>query len=332
MAVKGDTVLLADIGGTNERFALSSDGKLHDVQVQRSGQHGTVYDAIQAYLAAVTADRAPTVAAFAVAAPVTGDEIKLTNNSAWKFSKRELENALRLKRLDVINDFAAIAFAIPHLTEHDVRQVGGGNADPEKPIGVIGPGTGLGVAGLVPTPEGSWSVVAGEGGHVTMSAANSREAEIVLGLRRRFWREWRGHVSAERVISGPGLINLYEEIGKLRGQGDPMWLEPENIVERALYGKCNICIEAVEIFCGMLGTISGNLALTLGAQGGVFVAGGVVPKMAAIFDSSTFRTRFEDKGRLRAFLAPIPTAVITHELPAFVGLQAFTQERAMKSG
>lgn len=307
------TALVADIGATNARFALIGDGPPARIEVLRCAEHPTLSDAIRAYLARIDT-RMPPRAAIAVASPITGDTITLTNH-AWTFSISEMKEALDLERIEAVNDFTAQALAVPRLTEADVRKVGGGEPLPGSAIGVIGPGTGLGVSGLVPTPD-RWVPLAAEGGHVTMAAVTEREDEVLRHLRRRF-----SHVSAERVLSGMGLSNLYETLATLDGE-DVRALDPKGVTEAAAAGHDAHAVEAVELFCAMLGTVAGNLALTLGSFGGIYIAGGIVPKLGDRFYRSAFRERFVAKGRFRSYLESIPTWVVTHPYPAFLGLKA----------
>ena len=238
-------------------------------------------------------------------------------NRDWSFSIDRLRQDLGLETLHVINDFAAVALAVPHLGAADVTRIGGGAAAQGAPIAVIGPGTGLGVSALVRTP-GRWTPVATEGGHVTLAAADEREAEVIAHLRRRF-----GHVSAERALSGPGLVNLHAALAALAGQAAAA---PTDITARALAGADPLCRDAVAMFCAMLGTVAGDLALSLGARGGVYVAGGIVPDLGARFAATDFRARFEAKGRFKGYMAAIPTFVITMAQPAFTGLAALLEE------
>jgi len=307
--------LIADIGGTNARFALlSADGVVEAVRVLKCADHSGLEAAAEAYLAAIAPPLRPRRAAIAVAGPVTGDLFELTNHG-WSFSRRDTAARLGLDRLDLVNDFTAVAMAVPRLGPGDRRQVGPGVAQAGRPIAVLGPGSGLGVSGIVPAGE-DWVALAAEGGHVTMPATSAREVAVLSELRHRF-----GHVSAERVISGMGLVNLYEALAAIDGAtgGAP---DAPAISDAGIAGADARCVEALTMFCAMLGTVAGNLALTLGAQGGVFVAGGIVPRLGAWFDASPFRERFEAKGRMRSYLGPIPTHVVTHPLPAFVGLAA----------
>lgn len=313
--------LLADIGGTNARFALQSgDTAPEAIRVLATTDFSDLASAARAYLSMANPSEAPRHAAFAVAAPIAGERIDLTN-STWSFSTPDLKDALGLDALHVVNDFVAVALSVMKLGPDDARKIGGGNAFPATPIAVLGPGTGLGVSGLVPTESG-WMPLATEGGHVTLPATNDREDAVIARLRETF-----GHVSAERAISGPGLVNLYTALADLGGSKAEQ-LTPEEVTRRAVHNLCPICAEAWTLFCSMLGTVAGNLALSAGARGGVFIAGGIVPGVADAFASSRFRDRFDDKGRFRPYMEAIPTYVITRERPALLGLTAVLDANA----
>jgi glucokinase len=310
--------LLADIGGTNARFALSGPEGITAEKVLASADFASLEDAARSYLAGIGVR--PRQGAFAVASPITGDEIRMTN-LPWSFSIDGVRRALNFEQLKVINDFTATALAVPHLSAHDRVQIGSGVAKPGMPIGIIGPGSGLGVSALVPHPAGTWVALATEGGHVTMPAANSREAAVIGRLHGEF-----DHVSAERLVSGPGLVTLYETLVALDGARPATELDPATISEAGQSGRDPRAVEALEMFCGMLGMLAGNLALTLGALGGVYIGGGIVPKLLHFLQRSDFRHRFLDKGRMHDYLAPVPTFVITHRLPALIGLKAHLAE------
>jgi len=311
----GTRSLVADIGATNARFGLlDAAGRLLHTQTLPCAGHATLEDAARAYLDSAQPDAHPVEGAIAIAGPVTGDLLTMTNHP-WTFSVQGTRDTLGLDRLVVVNDFTAAAMAIPLLAEADRLQVGEGEAVAGEVIGVIGPGTGLGVSGLVHGAAG-WTALAGEGGHVTMAPVNDRESTVLGQLRQRF-----SHVSAERVISGQGLVNLYGALSHLGGT-EPEPLSPADVGTRGLNGADPVCVEALEMFCAMLGTVAGNLALTLGARGGIYIAGSIVPRLGSFFTRSAFRERFVEKGRLRDYLGPIPTYAVTHELPAFLGLKA----------
>ncbi|MGE5503516.1 MAG: glucokinase [Actinomycetota bacterium] len=306
--------LIADIGGTHVRFALARPGsEPADVMVMRCADYPGPAEAATAYLEAVTPPVRPARAAFAVASPITGDRIDLTN-SPWGFSVEGVRAQLGLDRFEVVNDFTAVALSVRHLGPAHLLGLGGGGAADGVPIGVLGPGTGLGVSALVPAKSGEWVALAAEGGHATMAPANDREAAILAWLRARF-----GHVSAERVLSGPGLVNLYEAVANLSNRV-PAYTTPDAISQRALDGSCPVCREALDTFFAMLGTVAGNLALMLGARGGIYIAGGILPRMQGALAASGFRARFEDKGRFKSYLAPIPAWLVIHPQPAFIGL------------
>jgi glucokinase len=276
-----------------------------------------IEDAIAAYLSEIPEEEQPANAALAVAGPVTGDSIAMMN-SPWSFSSGAMRQHFGWSKLYVINDFAANALGVPELSAEHLLQVGDGAKVADAPIAVLGPGTGLGVSCLVPSPTG-WIAVPGEGGNVTLPALDSREAAIIDILRRQY-----AHVSAEIVLSGPGLVNLYDALCELAGKpATPA--TPEHITN--LYPGCDpLCREAVVIFCAMLGTFAGDVTLTFGARGGVYIMGGIVPKIYEIFRHSHFRERFEFKGRYRQYLSTVPTYVVTHPFPALLGLKTLFRD------
>ncbi|MGL4434706.1 MAG: glucokinase [Giesbergeria sp.] len=298
--------LLADIGGTNIRLAWQDQpgSPLHDARVLPCAQFPTVEAAIRTYLAEVDI-ATPREAALGIANPVTGDAVRMTNHS-WSFSQQALKESLGLQRLVVINDFTALALALPTLTPAQLRQVGGGAAVPGCAVALVGPGTGLGVSGLVYPPGASAGVpLAGEGGHVTLAAQTPLEQEVLAILQARY-----GHVSAERAVCGAGLVDLYHAVRQLAGQAGVEVSSAAQVSERALQAQDPVALQAMELFCGFLGSVAGNLALTLGARGGVYLGGGMVARWGAWFDQSPFRARFEAKGRFQPYLASIPCWVI----------------------
>lgn len=306
--------LLADIGATNARFALLPAGArtVEEEAVLPVTDFPDIGAAIEHYLAGRGVR--PARAGIAIANPVIGDRIRMTNHH-WEFSIEETRRRLGYDRLLVLNDFTALALSLPELADADREQVGPGTPVAGATIALLGPGTGLGVSGLVPA-AGGVAALSGEGGHVTMAAADDREADILGVLRRHF-----GHVSAERVLSGMGLENLYRAVCELDGIA-PEPLAAADVSRRALDASDPSCAEALATFCAMLGTVAGNLALTLGAQGGVYVGGGIVPRLSRYFHGSVFRRRFESKGRFQGYLAAIPTYVIVARHPAFLGVAA----------
>jgi glucokinase len=267
-------------------------------------------EAIQQYLK-LTGLPHPRWAGLAIATPISGDMLAMTNNG-WKFSISETRKKLSLAHLRMLNDFTALALALPKLAPDDLAQVGTGKPEAKKPIGLIGPGTGLGVSGLIPSAQG-YSAIEGEGGHSTMPAFNAREAELIALARKKF-----AHVSAERLLSGSGLMMLYQVIAESAGiPGEK--LQPDEISKRGIAGSCPVCKEALDTFCAMLGTVAADVALTLGARGGLYIGGGIVPKLGDYFTTSPFRARFEEKGRFSSYLAKIPTWVIHAPWPGLIG-------------
>ncbi len=316
--------LLADIGGTNARFALElAPGQVDLIEVLPCAAYGTLAEALKAYLGSDAVRRACAVplqhAGIAIANPITGDLVRMTNHH-WEFSIEALRLECGLTTLVVANDFTALARALPHLAPDQKVQIGGGAAVPNTPLGLVGAGTGLGVSGLIPC-NSSWTALLSEGGHVTFSPAN----ELELAVLRFAWRQF-DHVSAERFLSGDGIELLYRALAEHAGQaGEP--IDAPEISRRALEGDCPLCEQAIDMFCGMLGTVAGNLAITLGAQGGIYIGGGIVPRLGERFASSPFRKRFEQKGRFVHYLAQVPTYVITAQYPAFLGVSAILAEK-----
>lgn len=311
--------MIADIGGTNARFALLDGADRRDEVVLVCADYPDLVSAAEEYLQRVGAKVSgrPLEAALAIAGPVTSDIVRMTNH-VWQFSAAHTRQQLKLRRLLVLNDFTALAMSVRHLKKDDIEQVGGGRAQPNAPIAVIGPGTGLGVSGLIPAGE-HWIPLQGEGGHATLSVMNEREVAVLQQLQQRF-----SHISAERVISGPGLVTLYDALCGVEGV-IPEVLTPPEITKRAQEGTCRLCFETVGMFCALLGTMAGNLVLTLGALGGAYIGGGIAPGLGPMFTSSRFRDRFEDKGRFTDYVSRVPTFVIRAELPALLGLaSAFT--------
>ena len=308
--------LLADIGGTNARFALQSGEGFIDVEVLACADYPTLGEAMQAYLAKA-AGRGLAVervrhAALAIANPVEDDRVSLTNHH-WSFSIEELRRRQGLASLLVVNDFAALAMSLPHLAPEGRERIGGGIELANRPIGLIGPGTGLGVSGVIPAGS-RWIALAGEGGHVSFAPSTKEEVAILEAL----WGEY-GHVSAERLLSGMGLELIHWVLSGKR-------VDAPSITGAAIDGTSSDCVKTVEIFCAVLGSVAGNVALTLGATGGMYIGGGIVPRLGKLFTESAFRARFEDKGRLSSYLARIPTYLITEQYPALRGVSAMLSD------
>lgn len=308
--------LLADIGGTHTRFGWQAapEGAITAVQVLRSADYPTLLAAARAYLAGQGL-APPRAAALAVASMITGDRVRMTNHH-WQFSQRELQAALGLQALRVINDFTALALALPAIPPAQLRQVGGGQADPGAAVALLGPGTGLGVSGLLPDGRGGWVPIQGEGGHVTLPASTPRERLVMEGLAALY-----GRVSAERLLCGQGLLEACRILCAADGVDARALHSPADVTAAALAGSLPQAEETLSMFCALLGSVAGNLVLTLGARGGLYLGGGIVPRLGDWFDRSPFRERFERKGRYREHLAGIPAWVITSaQSPALLGV------------
>ncbi|MGZ8288237.1 MAG: glucokinase [Telluria sp.] len=310
--------LLADIGATHARFALeTAPGILRSVRVLKCDDYTGIVPLLHSYLA----DHAGTRinhAAFALANPISGDMIRMTNRD-WQFSTDEVRREIGLNTLLIVNDFTALAMSLHGLSGDDVMQVGGGAPADNAVIGVLGPGTGLGVSGVIPTVDG-FVTLGSEGGHVNFAPADEREFAILQFA----WKEW-SHVSNERLISGPGMEIIYRALAQRNGIDAAPRSSPE-IITGALEQNDPLCVEVLDCFSGMLGGAAANLAVTLGAFGGIFIGGGIVPRMAEWFATSSFRARFEAKGRFTDYLSQIPTYVIMTPNPAFYGVATILSE------
>lgn len=303
--------IVGDIGGTHARFALLDEANMPQrLQVMAVADFAGPVEAMQAYLAA-SAIPTPSAAAIAIAAPVHDGVVALTN-AAWSFSRESITTRLGLRKLLLLNDFSALALSLPRLPAAELRQVGGGSPAPGAAKAVLGPGTGLGVSGLL-HHGADWLPLSGEGGHCSLAPADAREAAI-LALA---WREFE-HVSAERLLSGSGLPLLHRLVAMVDGRTH-VPLNTVEIVAGAVAGDDRQCAAVIDTFCALLGSVAGNLALTLGARGGVYVGGGIIPRLGEIFDRSPFRARFEAKGRFASYLATVPTYVILSPAPALLG-------------
>ncbi len=304
--------LVGDVGGTNTRLALCDieNGTISDVETFSTKEYPSLETVVRAYLSQY---QRCTIrdACIAIACPVTEDWIAMTNHN-WAFSVSEMKRNLEFDHLEIINDFTAVSMAIPMLTENDLMQFGGNPPDFKKPAVVLGAGTGLGVAHLIKIDK-RWVTLPGEGGHVDF-AANSDEEDNILAILRAE----KGHVSAERILSGTGLVNLYHAIVKSDNR-QPEDLQPEEVTRRACENSCLDCRRALSLFCVIMGRFSGNLALTMETFGGVYIAGSIVPRFLNFFKSSGFRVAFEDKGRLRNYLKSVPVFLITYHQPGLLG-------------
>lgn len=317
--------LIADIGGTFARFALeTSPGRFEHRASLRSAEHADFHDAVSFYLRTVSVSGIEH-ATIAIANPVEGDEVRMVNYH-WQFSIEQERERLGLETLVVVNDFTALAMAVPRLASEERRQVGAGLAREPSVIGVIGAGTGLGVSGLIPATDGGWVALGTEGGHVAVAPRDERELAILNYAKAQLQQ---GHVSFERLLSGPGLELIYRALAlNDHVQIDP--LPAPEITRRCLEQGEPRCTDAIDVFCAMLGTAASNLAVTLGALGGIYIGGGIVPRLGAYFDRSPFRARFEDKGRTSEYMRAIPTFVITAENATFIGASAILQAQLQR--
>jgi len=315
--------LVADIGGTNARFAVADLATLDlsEVRQVRCAEHPNLETALGDYLAGLSAP--PDAAAIAVAGPLIGAEISLTN-SDWSLTKEALGRRLGLNHVQVLNDFAALALSLPHLASADLHQIGGGAPVAHQAKAVLGPGTGLGVAGLVWSGAG-WVAVPGEGGHMSLGATDEKQLALLERLRKG-----RARLSAERALSGPGLAELYQAIAASHGLS-PEPRQPNEVIVLGLSGEDEIAVEALELFIDWLGRFAGDAALLFGARGGVYLGGGIAPKLIAKLSGGPFRQAFEDKGRMAAYLQPIPVYVILAEFATLTGAAASLRAATAKA-
>ncbi|WP_119717045.1 glucokinase [Cognatilysobacter tabacisoli] len=311
-----DLALIADIGGTNARFALtdlaSPRPRLLEVRSLVAAEFASLQHAAEHYLQQVGAT--PTRAGIAVASPADADEIRLTNR-AWSFSQRELQRTLGLAQLRVLNDFGAIAHAVPALQADDcVALYGPTDAPLRGPVTVMGPGTGLGVAQLVGGRDDDWHVVETEGGHVTFAPLGDEELEIARWLTRQ-----HGRTSTERVLCGAGIASIDAVLrGVQPGAPASALREPAAVVAAALEGHDHAARRALARFCAVLGSVAGDACLIHGART-LMIAGGIVPRFVPFLRSSAFRERFLAKGRFAAYLESVAIHVITHPNPGLLG-------------
>ncbi len=331
--------LVADIGGThfNAGLVLPGESRVCHLRKLKAAEFATPTQAVQAYLKSISSEVNFDVsqlkqAAFAVATPVSGDRICFTNSN-WKFSIQETQTLLKLQSLRVMNDFEALALSLPTLKSDQFRahgvapnsagvmgrsqdtlasQTTGLNNPASTVLAVVGPGTGLGVAAALQS-AGRWHCIPGEGGHATLAAGSDFERRLLEGLSSTY-----PHISAERLLSGIGLPVLYQSVAKELGKSVESLSTP-SIVELGLSRSDAVADQTLEVFCAMLGGFCGNVALTFGARAGLFIGGGIVPRLGERFFQSDFRKRFEAKGRFQDYLAAIPTAVITDPFVALSG-------------
>ncbi|MCR3754948.1 MAG: glucokinase [Candidatus Westeberhardia cardiocondylae] len=311
-------ILVGDIGGTNTRLALCNihTGKISAIHIYTVKNHENIENIISNYIN--NQKNKIKKACIAIACPVTKDKISMTNHT-WEFSIKKMKFNLKLEQLEIINDFTAIAMSIPVLKKKDIIQFGGKKPIQGKPIVIYGAGTGLGVSHLIKINK-NWVNLPGEGGHVDF-ASNSKEEDNILSVLR----EELGHVSAEKILSGPGLVNLYKAIVKSKGK-IPKNLLPKQITKKAIKKTCPYSQKTLSLFCTLMGSFGGNLALNMGTFGGVYIAGGIIPKFLKFFFKSNFRYAFEDKGRFKEYLKNIPVYLIKHKQPGLLGAGTYIRQ------
>jgi len=313
-----EPILVADIGGTNARFAIAYNDdpiRLENILVLATHDYASLQDAVETYLDKWAQDR-PSKACLAVAGPVVEDEVHMTN-CPWLFYQSKLANELKMDQVIVLNDFEAIACALPYLPDNQLRKIGGGAPKDNGNYVVVGPGTGIGVAGLTQVDNG-WKVLGSEAGHIGFAPGDDFEQEILKVISRDYPR-----VSVERLLSGNGFCRIYNALGHVKDISlQP--LTPAEITKAAFEETSDICKQTVHIFCSMLGSFAGDMAITFNATSGVYLAGGIIPKIQPIFEKSFFRQKFENKGRLD-YIQDIPTYQITEEHPALIGAAAKLQ-------
>jgi len=315
-APAGEWVLLADVGGTNVRFALADTGAAmpllaDSVRRRRVADFAAFGDAARDYLA--TLPQRPRRGVFAVAGPVTGDSVQMTNHP-WVLSRGALLGELALDQLRIVNDFAAMSHCVPLLGPTDMQPLGALHAVAvdarRRTYAIVGPGTGLGVGGLI-VDDGRYVALETEGGHVGFAPGDEIELDVLRRLMPTF-----GRVSAERVLCGSGLVNLH---AALHPHAPPI-ATPEAITAGAVHDPA--CRATIERFCAMLGSIAGDFALAFGAWDGVYIAGGLTPKLLDRLQAGGFRRRFEAKGRYERVLAHVPTIAVLHEDAGLLGAAA----------
>ncbi|KUM51630.1 glucokinase [Rheinheimera sp. EpRS3] len=311
--------IVADIGGTNARFSRVELASLalDKVAVYPCAEFATVADALTHYQQQQGLTDIKHVA-IAIACPVNGDQISMTNFH-WRFSVKAMQQQLGLEALQVMNDFTAVAMCLPALTASQKVKVGSGEIQHGKPMAVLGAGTGLGVAHLLPVND-QFIPLPGEGGHVDWAAQTEQEWFIQQMLAKEY-----GHVSPERLLSGPGLEAIYKALALYR-QKQVAPLSAAEIARQALNGECALAQDTVKQFFASLGSVAGDLALTLSTFGGVYIAGGIAPKLLPLLADSEFRARFEAKGRFSAFNRQIATYVVTAEQPGLVGAAVYLKQ------
>ena len=318
--IQGEKMLsvVADVGGTNIRLAVCDvkTGELSQLNEFACAEFITLEVALTQYFEILQGEVKHLC--IGIACPVENDHVVMTNLS-WDFSKQALKERLKLASLYVINDYTAISLAVPFLSSVEKIQVGGGECKENAVTAIFGPGTGLGVSHIIKSAD-KWISLDGEGGHVSFAANTPVQADILCLLQAKF-----GHVSAERILSGQGLVNLYQSLCAL-SKREVKFEQPNEVSKAALDESCDLARRSLDVFCQVMGSFAGNLALNLACTGGVYIAGGIVPRFAELFQSSEFRHFFEDKGRFKAYLSSIPTFLITHNNPGLLGASVYLRQ------
>lgn len=314
--------IVADIGGTNSRFALVVGKKgeqfeIEQVRVLKGEDFSAFEDALAAYIDTLDGVKAK-AACVAIAAPISGDQVKMTNLS-WSFSQEALRKQFNLNAFAAINDYTAVAVATSRLGDADLTSILPGQRVAKANKAALGPGTGLGVGGLAYVSDGHWLEIPSEGGHVTMGPASEFEAQVIAAALKQ-----HGYVSAETCISGPGLVNLYKAISDVHGAKAEAF-EPKDVTAKALDGSDDMCKQALSVFCALLGTVASNLVLTYGAKGGVYITGGIVPRFVDFLKASDFEARFRHKGVMSHYLAAVPVDLVTFDETAYLGAAAWLE-------
>ena len=310
--------VVVDVGGTNIRLAVVdvNSRELSKVREYPCAQFITLDAALAQYFA--TLSDPVCHLCIGIACPVENDLVKMTNLS-WQFSQAELKDKLALKSLYVINDYTAISLAVPFIEEKQKVKIGAGEEVPNACKAIFGAGTGLGVSHLIKQGK-KWVSLDGEGGHSSFAPNTRQQADVLLLLQQQF-----GHVSAERFLSGQGLVNIYHALCRLAGK-QPEYFEPAQVSKAALSNECELTVQTLTLFCQVMGGFAGNLALNLDCRGGVYIAGGLVPRFVEFIEQSEFRSFFEEKGRLKDYLQTIPTYLITHDNPGLLGAAVYLQQ------
>jgi glucokinase len=327
MASSDDGVigLVGDVGGTNARFALAARRKgrlrIERAAVFQAADYATSEDALRAFLDGLGDSERPRRAAVAAAGPVEDGQVVFTNNPSWRISERGLRRTGGLERAWLVNDFTGQALAIGRLSGRDLQRIGDARKGAAGASAIIlGPGTGFGAGARVDDGR-AHAIATGEGGHTGFAPGDETELQIIRILMKKF-----GRASVERILSGPGLLNLYRTLAEIRGEA-AVRDEPDAVTQGALAGE-PLCRLAVERFCAILGSVAGDFALAFGARGGVYVSGGIAPAIIEVMAASDFRRRFEAKGRMSDYLKPIPTWVVMQPHVALIGAASLLADMA----